>query len=119
MYPEALQYVKKVEFLTDDPTQLCFTGFIYAMAGNDKKALSILKNSLKLIPKNEVDPVSIAIIYAGLGKKEKVFEWLNRAYEIKSGHLIYLKAFQSELFKDIGSDPRFIELLNKIGFDTG
>ncbi len=57
----------------------------------------------------------IALQYAMIGDKDKAFEWLDKAYEERSGRMSYL--FVEPQFDSIRSDPRFTELLKKIGFE--
>jgi len=55
----------------------------------------------------------VAELYADLGDKDQVFQWLNTAYE-EHGHLLYglRTAFA---FDSLRSDPRHAELVRKIG----
>ncbi len=54
----------------------------------------------------------IALLYADLGEKEQAFRWLNTAYQERD-RIIGLKTdFQ---FDSMRSDPRFAELVRKVG----
>jgi len=56
----------------------------------------------------------IAKLYADLGDKEHAFEWLNTAYQDHDIKLIGLRTdFE---FDSLRSDPRYAELVRKIGF---
>ena len=55
----------------------------------------------------------IAEDYADLGDKEQAFQWLNTAYQERDSSLIRLKTFPA--FDPIRSDPRFAELVRKVG----
>ncbi|MGH9936876.1 MAG: TPR end-of-group domain-containing protein, partial [Blastocatellia bacterium] len=55
----------------------------------------------------------IAIIYEGLGEKEQAFEWLEKGSEPEAGNLTLLKV--DPILDGLRSDPRFKELLNRIG----
>jgi hypothetical protein len=61
------------------------------------------------------DGYNIVYIYAGLGEKDKAFEWLNRGYEERACCLILLKTDQ--MLKSLRSDPRYNELLKKMGWE--
>jgi tetratricopeptide (TPR) repeat protein len=55
----------------------------------------------------------IAILYADLGDKNQAFQWLNTAYQERDSYLMGLKTdFQLEPLR---SDPRFAELVRKVG----
>ena len=61
-----------------------------------------------------VSPYSIACSYADLGDKDHAFEWLNTAYQ---EHDIYLMNLRNDYQMDLlRSDPRYGELLRKMGF---
>jgi serine/threonine protein kinase/Tfp pilus assembly protein PilF len=61
-----------------------------------------------------IDPAWHAGHYALLGEKEEAFTWLEKAYAEKSGFLHYLKVFPP--YDSLRSDPRYAELVRKIGF---
>jgi hypothetical protein len=55
----------------------------------------------------------IAALYAELGDKDQAFRWLNSAYQERDSWLVGLKTnFQLD---PIRSDPRFAELVRKVG----
>jgi serine/threonine protein kinase/TolB-like protein len=58
-------------------------------------------------------PFVIASYYARLGDKEKMFSWLQQSYEQRDFRLMLLSvAFE---FDEMRSDPRFKELVRRIG----
>jgi TolB-like protein len=59
-------------------------------------------------------PDSIAEYYADLGDKEHAFEWLNTAYQEHDVGLVSLRT--DFTFDSLRSDPRYTELVRKIGF---
>jgi len=61
-----------------------------------------------------VSPFGMALLYNSLGDKERAMEWLNKAFEERSGTLVTLKVDSS--WGKLRDDPRFQELLKKIGF---
>ena len=60
-----------------------------------------------------VAPYNVAVIYAGLGERDKAFAWLNRAYEDRSYLLVYLTA--DARLDSLRADPRFDELRRRVG----
>jgi serine/threonine protein kinase/tetratricopeptide (TPR) repeat protein len=88
-------------------------GHAYAASGEIEKAMKVI-NELKELSKNEyVSPYYIASIYAGLDQKDKAFQCLEEAYEKSDTYMIYLKVDPS--VDSLRSDPRFTELLKRIG----
>jgi serine/threonine protein kinase/TolB-like protein len=61
-----------------------------------------------------VSPYGIAELYADVGDKEHAFEWLNIAYQEHDAGLIALRT--DFTFDSLRSDPRYAELVRRIGF---
>jgi len=55
----------------------------------------------------------VAVIYAGLGEKDKAFEWLNRAFDDRS-YLLAVYLNTDNRLDNLRSDPRFSELRRKM-----
>jgi hypothetical protein len=63
-----------------------------------------------------VPPFLIALIYVGLGDEDQAFAWLAKAYAERSVWMPWLKVDPE--FDDLRSDPRFVSLMQRIGFTT-
>jgi TolB-like protein/Flp pilus assembly protein TadD len=61
-----------------------------------------------------VSPVLIADIYTGRGETDEAFAWLERGLRERDPQTIFLKARPT--FDPLRSDPRFDDLLRRIGF---
>ena len=59
-------------------------------------------------------PMALAINYTWIGETEKAFASLERAYELREPSMIYLK-WNPDL-DSIRSDPRFDDLVRRVGF---
>jgi hypothetical protein len=57
----------------------------------------------------------VALVYAGLGDKEQALIWLEKAYADKSESFVELKA--DARFDRLRSDPRFVNLLRRVGLE--
>ena len=57
----------------------------------------------------------MALIHFALGENDKGFERLEKAYEERDSRLRKLKT--DPIFDNVRSDPRFKELLKKMGLD--
>ena len=55
----------------------------------------------------------IAALYADLGDKDEAFKWLNTAYQERGLELLGLRT--DFLLDALHSDPRFDELVRKVG----
>jgi hypothetical protein len=74
------------------------------------RLLSDLKERSKL---RYVSPFDLAVIYGGLGDKGRTLECLEKAYDERSTSLNLLKL--SPAFVAVRSDPRFTQLVRRIG----
>jgi hypothetical protein len=84
------------------------------MAGRRDKALQII-DELNARSKQEcIASNHFATIYIGLGDKDKAFEWLEKTYEERSGWMVWLQTAPE--FDSLRSDPRFADLLRRMGF---
>jgi adenylate cyclase len=98
----------------DDPLGLGFVGYTYAVSGRRADALKVLQRLDELQKHRFVSTAARIYVYAGLGDKDKAFEWLEKAYQERSDTLAWFK-FDPES-KGLQSDPRFAPLMRKIGF---
>lgn len=60
-----------------------------------------------------VPPFMFAYVYARLGDADRAFEYLERAYEVGSGMLVFLAVHPA--FMPLREDPRFDALLKRMG----
>ncbi len=77
------------------------------------KAIDVLISQRKA-GTNYLAPYQIAELYADTGDKERAFEWLNIAYQEHNTFLIFLRTDTG--LDALRSDPRYVELVRKIGF---
>ncbi len=64
-------------------------------------------------PGDVYDDVFMATCYLRLGERDKAFAFLEKAYQKRNGTLVWLKV--SPEFDDIRSDPRFADLMRRVG----
>ncbi len=84
-------------------------GHALARQGKRKEARTIIDQ----LHRSGAQPQYIAWAYIGLGDRERAFEWLQKAYQYRSGDLIYLKT--DAIYDPLRSDARFIDLLRRVG----
>jgi len=99
----------------EDVQTFSMVGSVYAVSGRQDKARNVLSRMLDLRARRYVDPCLIGAVYAGLGEKDKAFEWLTKAYEEHAGQILWIKV--DPWIKNLHSDPRYKELLKKVGFE--
>ena len=79
-----------------------------------RDAGQVLTSLLDKSKQSYVSPFDIALIYTALGQKDAAFEWLQKAVNERSTFLVYSK-WEPRL-DPLRSDPRFGQILKKIGF---
>jgi TolB-like protein/Tfp pilus assembly protein PilF len=88
-------------------------GCAYARIGDTAKAHKIIDQLVQLSRTKYVSPYDIAIIYTALGEKDLAIVWLEKAYEDRAVRLLELV---DPAFDGLRFDPRFQDLVQRIGF---
>jgi tetratricopeptide (TPR) repeat protein len=114
MYPEAIAAFQDSVRLSKDDVVLSCLGNALAVAGKKKDALRALGDLQRISKERHVSAYSYALLYVGLGDKDRAFEWLERAYAERSPKVVYLKV--EPQLDVLRSDPRFDNLTKKMGF---
>src|SRR6185503_1047458 len=116
MFQESIKdYRHALELSPGDPNYLAALGNLYASNGNPLAARKII-DTLNIWNKQlPVSPFFFALVYAGLNDKEKTLEWLQKAYEEKSGSVRYLK--MEPRLQNLRNEPDYIALMKKIGLE--
>ncbi|MCA1576267.1 MAG: protein kinase [Acidobacteria bacterium] len=111
-YDQAIAaYQKSVDMTNGEG--LSQLGYAYGLAGRRTEALKALSDLQSISHGRYATPDRVARIYVGLGDKDRAFEWLHQAYAERSDYLTRLKA--DPTLDSLRPDPRFQELLKKIG----
>ncbi len=112
---EGLQEIKKgIPATNPSPIAQADLGFAYGMAGKKEEARKVLEELLQLSSRQYVDAARIALIYVGLGDKNRALEWLEKALVRRDVGLIVLKADpRYDLLRD---EPKYREILRSMGF---
>jgi serine/threonine protein kinase/Flp pilus assembly protein TadD len=113
--PEAIAEFQSALALDKDNTEIWSgLGHAYALSGNKSGAQKVLSHLNESSAHSYVSPYSRAIVYAGLGEKDQVFAWLERAYQERSYFLAVYLPTDSRL-DNLHADPRFIDLKRRVG----
>ena len=87
----------------------------YAIEGKKTEALQLVHKWEKPAAGVFVRSTSLANVYAILGDKAQMYAWLDRAYADRDGMLAFLNA--QGVYRPYRSEPRFIALRRKLGFN--
>jgi serine/threonine protein kinase/Flp pilus assembly protein TadD len=112
---EAISEFEKAKSLSPENVRvMSMLGLAYAKIGRQAEARRLVEEMLSLSHKRYVSPALIAVIQIGLGEKGKAFDSLDKAYQDRSDWMIFLKT--DPLFDLLRADPRFGDLLRRVGF---
>ncbi len=112
-------YKKAWDYLASFTEELnILKAYVLALSGEQSEAQQLLDDTLKKMKKStgvlaSIYNTWISIVYIALGDFDTAFEYLNRAYEEREQVLIFIK--DNYEFDPLRSDPRFNELIRKIG----
>jgi TolB-like protein/DNA-binding winged helix-turn-helix (wHTH) protein/Tfp pilus assembly protein PilF len=109
------EYLKAVAMSHGDQDPTASLAHAYAVIGRRAEAEKILRDLERKSKSGYVSPYMIATIYAGLGDKDRAFEFLEKAYQERCWDIAW--ALKPDLRIDnLRSDPRFQALLRRVGF---
>ncbi len=115
-YEEAIAALQKATSLAPtSPFLFSALGHAYAVSGQVDKAMKILDQLQKLSRQRYVSPHEMAMIYTGLGEKDQAFTWLEKAYADRVWRLPFLNV--DPRFDSLRSDPRFADLVRRVGLE--
>ncbi len=111
-YTEAISDFKEMIRLNGQHAGVnCYLGYALAKAGRTGESRAILR---KLEKGSEyVSPVELAILFVGLGEKERALAALERGFADRDSQMQYLMIEPN--FDSIRSESRFTELVRKVG----
>jgi serine/threonine protein kinase/tetratricopeptide (TPR) repeat protein len=111
LYKEALVRILR---LPDGPAKLGELGLTYALMGNKPAARAAIQKLVDSSTRNRAGTYKVAVVYTGLGEKDRALEWLERAYKERASDMCYLKS--DPRLAPLNSDPRFQDLLRRMNF---
>jgi len=85
----------------------------YTKVGRTVEARKIVEEAEKAWKVGDGSSWWIAAVHARLGDKDAAFEWLERAFQERATFLVFLKFHP--LFNALHGDPRFDDLVKRIG----
>jgi TolB-like protein/DNA-binding winged helix-turn-helix (wHTH) protein/tetratricopeptide (TPR) repeat protein len=93
---------------------LSLRGYVLATTSRTGEAREALRTLEGMSRERYLPPYAIALVYAGLGEREAVFEWLEKAFAARDVHLIFLPV--DPKWDPFRSDQRFEALVARCGF---
>jgi len=109
---EALNNASRFSGGNSKPTAM--RGYLFAKLGKSKEAHDVLATLEAVSRERYIPPFASAVVHAGLGQADEAFKWLERAYEARDVHLMFLPI--DAKWDPFRNDPRFQAILARCGF---
>ena len=93
-----------------------FLAYAYGASGDRTHALAEMDDLKRMSLHGHVLPFNLALVYIGLGDRERALDCLEQAYGSNSQWMGWLK--NDRIFDPLRSEPRFVALMKKLGFDS-
>lgn len=88
-----------------------FLGYALARGGQRHEAFTVLADLTRHSQSTGQGAFEVAVVYAGIGDRDRAFEWLDRSIEDRT----LSSNIMLPLFDNLHSDPRFARLRRRIG----
>jgi eukaryotic-like serine/threonine-protein kinase len=110
MYKEGIAELEKAVAIFPANIALTYLGYGYAAAGRRLEAQKVLDRLSEIAKEKYVPAFHRAVVFVGLGEKDKAFEWLEKGYEERFINSIKV----DPIYDPLRSDPRFADLLRRM-----
>jgi tetratricopeptide (TPR) repeat protein len=111
----ALEAIADAERLAGGNSKIpALKGYVLARLGRVDAAREVVRTLEAGSQSRYVPPYATALVYAGLGDRDAMFGFLEKAFAARDVHLIYLPV--DAKWDPYRTDPRFADLLARCGF---
>jgi TolB-like protein/cytochrome c-type biogenesis protein CcmH/NrfG len=112
LYPEAVAELQQAAVMSDPNRKvIALLACAEALSGRHSEAECVLAE-LQGGKRRYVSAVDVALIYSALGDRDRMFEWLDKAYDEHDGELVWLGI--DPIHDRVREDLRFRNLLGRI-----
>jgi hypothetical protein len=88
-------------------------GYVEAVRGNSKVQQAYLSELTQPAQGGPSRSINMAMIYASLGRPAQALEALEKAYTMRESTLLWLNVIP--VFDTLRTEPRFIDLVRRVG----
>ena len=114
-YDEALGIVDYLAVREEGPWTWAFKAAVYGRSGQGEEARRALAKVERMAGSRADGTASLLTAYLGTGQNDRVLELLQKAYSEHSNAVVQIKV--DPMYDSVRSDPRFEELLRKVGLE--
>jgi TolB-like protein/Tfp pilus assembly protein PilF len=112
--PAILALQKSIPLSGDSPDEPASLAHAYALSGKKMEARKILEELKQQAKRKYISPGTIADLYGLIGDKDQAFALFEKACDERDNMVVLLKV--DPYFDPLRSDPRFTNLLRRVGF---
>jgi tetratricopeptide (TPR) repeat protein len=112
-FAKVIECFQRVRSMDDSPVFIAALSYAYGLAGEHAKALALLDELEEQSKHRYVSSYARAFAYIGLGQREQVFAWLEKAFEERSEMLPWLDVGAE--YDSLRADARFLDLRRRVG----
>lgn len=112
-HAEALEAFRKARQVSGGSSEpIALMGYTHAVSGERKEAEAALLELRTISEQKYVPPYNMAILHQGLGNSDEALRWLERAFEDRDVHMVFLGV--EPKWDGIRNTARFISLLKRM-----
>jgi len=113
-YPEAeAEFQKGVDLSNRGASYLPYLAYAAALQGKRGQAAGLAKELEDKYSKGEAQGYELAILYAGMGDRDRALAWLEKNFQTGGSQLTTITV--EPVFDSLRNDPRFTSLLQRMG----
>ena len=106
-------YAKADTLSGETPATIAALDRAFVKSGLRGEAQALIEFDRKQIEDGIISPIEPALLYSVCGRKDEAFSWLEKAFDRRSFGMIFLAV--NPIWDPLRSDPRFTDLLRRIG----
>ena len=115
-FGDAVRELEKSKAIEAPAFVTAFLGYAYGASGDRAHALVQIEDLKKRSLHGYLPPFNLALVYIGLGDRQRALDYLEQAYTSDSEWLGWLK--EDHMFDSLRAEPRFKALMRKLRFDS-
>jgi len=113
---DAITHLQKSKTMSTPAFVSAWLAYAYGASGDRDRAVAEVEDLTKMSLNGVVTPFDNALVALGLGENARAVSLLEQAYALDSQWLGWLK--EDRIFDPLRLDPRFAELMKKLGFEN-